>query len=265
MNRLQAEFRRLYLPAPAAGHGAATAPCDLVDTQGRVRALVLELARPADWDLLSRAWLGAQADLGLPAPAIAVSGTDGLQLWFSLVEAVDIVQAQAFLDALRQRYLANVAPHRVRLMPRPGSPADPDIPVHACPVPARQGSTDRWSVFVAQDLAPVFADSPWLDGPPSDEGQAQLLRGLHSATPAAWAAAVAQLHPPSAPPQADPTATRDTGSDTAPGAMPAAGLDPQGFLLGVMNDASVPLALRIEAAKALLPYIATAARRTGAG
>ena len=31
-------------------------------------------------------------------------------------------------------------------------------------------------------------------------------------------------------------------------------LDPKGFLLGVMNDKTVELHLRIEAAKALLPY-----------
>ena len=36
-----------------------------------------------------------QADLALPAPAIAVTGSDGVQLWFSLVQPVQPGQAQA--------------------------------------------------------------------------------------------------------------------------------------------------------------------------
>ena len=54
--------------------------------------MVLELTGPADWDVLSAVWRGVQADLELPAPAIAVSGTDGLQLWFSLEAPVPAAQ-----------------------------------------------------------------------------------------------------------------------------------------------------------------------------
>jgi hypothetical protein len=36
--------------------------------------MVLELARPAEWPPLARVWQAVQAELGLPAPAIAVSG-----------------------------------------------------------------------------------------------------------------------------------------------------------------------------------------------
>ena len=73
MTRLQTELERLYLAAPAS----------LADAQGRVRALVLEAVLPASWDRLSAVWQGVQAELELPAPAIAVSGTDGVQLWFA--------------------------------------------------------------------------------------------------------------------------------------------------------------------------------------
>ena len=100
MNRLQSELHRLYL-ADESG---------LLDEQGRVRAMVLELTGPADWDVLSAVWRGVQADLELPAPAIAVSGTDGLQLWFSLEAPVPAAQAQAFLAALCAHYLPGVAP-----------------------------------------------------------------------------------------------------------------------------------------------------------
>ncbi|RYG88656.1 MAG: hypothetical protein EON59_03725, partial [Alphaproteobacteria bacterium] len=127
MSRLQAELQRLY-----------------GDADGGVRAMVLELARPADWEVLSRVWRGVQADLQLPAPAIAVSGTDGLQLWFSLQEPVSADRAGAFLAQLRARYLAGTAPARLRAMPSAGA-----APWQAPAVPALQAGTENWSAFVA--------------------------------------------------------------------------------------------------------------------
>ena len=76
--RLAREFQRLYGPADAPAAAAGNA----------VRALVLDVARPADWRPLAAVWQGVQADLGLPAPAIVANGSDGLQLWFSLAQPV---------------------------------------------------------------------------------------------------------------------------------------------------------------------------------
>ena len=121
MNRLQTEFQRLYLPTGSDADTTDSATADLFDARtGHTRALVLALAGPADWQPLAKVWRGVQADLDLPAPAIAVSGTDALQLWFSLAEAVSLAQAQAFLERLRCHYLPDVARHRVRLLV-PGS------------------------------------------------------------------------------------------------------------------------------------------------
>ena len=230
-------------------------PPGLVDAQGETRALVLELARPADWALLAKVWQGVQLDLGLPAPAIAVSGSDGIQLWFSLVQAVGVSAAQAFLQTLRLRYLPDVVPHRVVLMPSPDASSPTGAVLHARPVPAQQAPTGHWSVFVAPDLAPVFADTPWLDSPPGDDGQANLLRGLRSITPTEWTAAGAQCLPVAGRPDAD---THNASADANPPdpVRPAwaVGTDPLQFLLSVMNDPSVSLALRIEAARVLLPY-----------
>jgi hypothetical protein len=208
--------------------------------------LVLTLARPADWPALSAVWQGVQVDLGLPAPGIAVSGLDAYQLWFSLAEPLPVPQAHAFLEALRARYLSHIAAARLGLLPIAADTQAPPAARHAAQVPAQQADVEQWSAFLAPDLAPMFAETPWLDMPPSPEGQAELLSRLRSITPPDWQTALARLQP--APAAAMPPSTAG-----APEAARTC-LDPKRFLLSVMNDDTVPLALRIEAAKALLPH-----------
>lgn len=276
MNRLPTELHRLY--APPAPNDPAPAPeqANLVNAHGQVRAMVLELGRPADWAPLAKVWHGVQAELDLPAPAIAVSGVDGYQLWFSLAEPLPAAQALAFLESLRAHFLADIKPHRISLMPALDA-ASAQSARHARPVPAQQASSGRWSAFVAPDLAPVFADEPWLDLPPNPDGQAALLSRLKSIVAADFQRAVDTLRPalPTAravdPPQLSaPTATAAHAALAAPAARAdraVAGLGlantpaapagawrtPQDFLLDVMNDDRVALGQRIEAAKALLP------------
>jgi hypothetical protein len=227
--RLAGELRRLYGPADAAPAGRATG----------TRALVLEVARPAEWRPLSAVWKGVQADLGLPAPAIAANGSDGLQLWFSLAEPLDPTRARAFLDGLRKRYLADLPMHRVALLATPVPPQGP----------AASNTEGHWSAFVAADLAPIFEESPWLDLPPGDEGQADLLSRVGSIDPASFVAAAALLQAPPATQAAAAAATSAPAPSKA-----VAHPDALRFLLKVMNDEAAPLARRIKAAKALLPY-----------
>ncbi len=278
MGRLANELRRLYLPDHAHAHGQAGTPPrsgDLVDARGRVRALVLELARPADWAPLAAVWAGVQGDLGLPAPAIAVNGSDGLQLWFSLAEPVDVAPAQAFLEGLRRRYLHELPAARVGLLPAVDAATAAAALRLAPPVPAPQPDTGCWSAFVAQDLAPLFAETPWLDTPPGDDGQAALLARLQSIPPALFDAVLMHLQPaasvPAPVPESAPAAAPGEGLATPatgpadPDAWPlepalraadtphAAAAEARRFLLSVLRDASAPLALRIEAARALLP------------
>ena len=254
MNRLQSELRRLYLPH-SVDPGADAEASGLIDPEGRVRAMVLEVSRPASWDVLSKVWRGVQVDLELPAPAIAVSGTDGLQLWFSLSDPIAIAQAHAFLESLRSRFLADVATKRLRLMPAVDASA-PRQALHARLVPAEQDQTGNWSAFVAPDLAPVFADTPWLDISPSNDGQADLLSRLESIKPSAFEAALESLRPATTQPTGVTRETLSIDADRMPD-QPAASVgshEAKRFLLQVMNDETVALALRIEAAKALLPY-----------
>ena len=263
MNKLHSELHRLYAPQlPGIRISSPENPEDicLIDAEGWVRAMVLELARPAAWEPLAAVWQGVQIDLDLPAPAIAVSGTDGYQLWFSLAQPVPVVQAAAFLESLRRRYLGDIEPRRLGLLPALDA-ASPLQARHARPVPSEQGTSGRWSAFVAPDLAPVFAAEPWIDIPPSPEGQSKLLSRLHSVQAADFALALERLRPAALPAQALPAPEPAERAAAALDSIipvqvqaPAGGwLDPKRFLLDVMNNESVALGLRIEAAKALLP------------
>ena len=253
MTRLQTEYQRLYLP-PGTGADSADAP-GLIGADGRVRALVLALSRPADWDALSPLWRGVQSDLELPAPAIAVNGVDAFELWFSLAEPVPVAEAAAFLQGLRLRYLADVKPARLRLWPDAAAPTASPGPAR---IPALQPATGRWSAFVAPDLPAVFGDDPSLDFQPVDDAQAEQLSRLASIPPDAWQAALAQLQPVApvaslaavAPAALSPPAS---SAVTAHAALQGPYQDPRRFLLDVMNDPTVALVLRIDAAKALLP------------
>ena len=252
--RLQAEYRRLF-DLPDARAESDPARLRLVDTDGRVRTLVLGLRRPADWAVLSAVWRGVQADLDLPAPAIAVNGVDAFELWFSLENPVPGGQAKAFLQGLWQRYLADVLPERVQQRPwlDASDRLDANASVLDTPrIPAEQADAGAWSAFVAPDLAAVFEDEPVLDVPPGEEAQAELLSHLASIKPGAWAAALAQLLPLA--PTQEPFEPRPTERSVSRLANTGRFADPRDFLHEVMNDASVSLALRVEAAKALLAH-----------
>jgi hypothetical protein len=256
---MQAELDRLYLARELNTQNPHGAEPGLVAPDGTVRAMVLELARPADWTLLSTLWRGVQTDLELPAPAIAVSGIDGYQLWFSLAEPASVAQASAFLEALRLHYLSLVAPERIAMMPsvdatRPGKIRQ------ALLVPALQPATGRWSAFVAPDLAAIFSEEPWLDLPPNPDAQAKVLSRLECIQPDVFQAALEQLSPAIRAEDAPIASVAEARIDNQAtleintSALQETSLDPKAFLLGVMNDTSLELHLRIEAAKALLPH-----------
>lgn len=230
MHRLQAELQRLF--------GAADARHAKDD---ETRAAVLGVGRPEGWSALSAVWRGVQAELALPAPAIAVDGTDAVQLWFALAMPRPVAQVRSFLEGLRRRYLADVPMARVSL--EAGLPA---FATEALP-PTAVGP-ERWSAFLAPDLVPMFADEPWLDMPPSPDGQAELLARLQGIAPIDFDRVCRELEAAAPAVVAGPAAVASPAGAQGPRTD-----DPRAFLLAVMNDASAPLHLRIEAAKALLP------------
>lgn len=288
MSRLQVEFDRLYAPVLAdrpnidGAEGVEAAAAGLLSPANEVRALVLDIGRPVNWELVAPLWRGVQEDLDMPVPAVAISGAQSFQLWFSLAQAIPAAQGHIFLEALRRRYLPEVPASRVEAYPR-ASGGNTVAWVHAPVVPLLV-HPDQWSAFVAPGLAPVFAETPWLDFPPNEDGQADLLRGLTSVSAATWLDAQARLKLDASGKTALPVlpALQAAGGSpvlpvgqaplTSPGTLSTLGTpagtpagtnlmqDPRSFLLQVMNDERVALPLRIEAAKALLPY--TAERRT---
>ena len=213
---------------------------------GLVRTLVLGLRAPADWPSLSVVWRGVQADLSLPAPAIAVNGVDAYELWFSLAEPVPLAQAAAFLEGLRRRYLPGAKPARVRVCPSPGAQG---VPQTTPLIPAAQGDSGNWAAFVAPDLAAVFGDEPVLDLAPGEDAQAELLCRLSSIRPIDFEMALTALQAV-APVQLPVPTVSSRKASTKP--VQGHQDDARQFLIGVMNDAAVPIASRIEAAKALL-------------
>ena len=260
MNRLQTELHRLYLAHTHQSERAdhACTDLDLVDENGRVRAMVLEVAQAAGCDWMPTLWQGIQEDLNLPAPAVAVSGGMGYQVWFSLAESVPVAQTLYFLESLRLRYLGQVALRHISMKPVVDATA-PRQAVHAKLVPAPQVDTGRWSAYVAPGLASMFADEPWLDVPPGLDAQANLLSGVKSINTADFHRALHQLQPtlaPTATKQGSANADTVMANNQPPSTKQApvqTGCDPKEFLLSVMNDPAVELHLRIEAAKALLP------------
>jgi hypothetical protein len=234
MSRFNAEFSRLYL-APEQGR--------LLAKDGNVKAMVLELARPADWTALSTLWHGAQHDLELPAAAIAVS------------EPVSATHAADFLTALQSKYLSAIPAKRIGVYPSPASVATGNA-VHARAVPAVQEGTANWSAFVSPDLASVFGEEPWLDIPPNQDQQADILSRIKSMTLSQFHDVLSLLGAArnQVAPLAESAARERPENSAAPSRQGPGTMGPREFLTMVMNDPAAGLHDRIEAAKALLPY-----------
>lgn len=248
--RLVAELRRLYVrsatadvdPLPhalAAGESLRLSP---LTADGRVAWMVVGVEGEGAWEAVAALYEGVLGDLALVPPAMAVSGDAGYRLWFPLVEPIPVAQAEAFLLGLADRYLASLPPARRVLCPL-GDVRD--VPV----VPAPHPVTGKWSAFIDPGLGGMLADEPWLDMAPNPEKQADILAGFELIKPAAFVQALARLGPAQAaaspaPVASPPLPSRPVGGEAADEACR--------FLLTVMNDPTVDMALRIEAAKALL-------------
>lgn len=167
MQKLAAELNRLYL-----ANGA-----DLVTPNGRTRAIALVFNRLPDdgesghWERLCNVANALQTELGLPAPAVSISGSNAFGLWLSLEAPVPVAQAKEFAE-LSGGNASGVA------MPLP---------------PYENQATGKWAAFIHPGLGASFAGDEGLDVQPPEAGQVALLEGLQSVTETQFAQALDQL------------------------------------------------------------------------
>ena len=181
MQKLISELTRLYLPAgahlPAVWDqhlaGATTLPVRLVTADGFTRAIPIafdkapDSAETAHWTLLCEVANALQADLGLPAPAVSISGSHGFVLWLSLEVAAPAAQVRAFLALLGKAYF-------------PGMPLDlASIDAAELP-PCLNRRTGKWAAFINPGLGASFSEECGLEMAPPLAGQAALLDGVRS-------------------------------------------------------------------------------------
>ncbi|MBS1145129.1 MAG: hypothetical protein H6R14_2535 [Proteobacteria bacterium] len=229
MSRLQSEFQRLF-------RLTADGDIALTDSHGRVSTLAIRIVRGRDWPSVATLLDDLRESLGLPLPAVSVDAKTGFLLWFPLAEPVAADAAARFLAALCRRYLGDIADFDIALLPG----ADAQLPR----IPALSPDNERWSAFIDPTMGAMFVEEGGLDFEPNPDRQADLLAAVKPITSADFIRALATL-------------TADEAASGAPVKHASSAVighfaDPREFLQAVMNDPSVPLALRIEAAKALL-------------
>jgi hypothetical protein len=182
MHKLISELIRLYLPPGAVPADVpeqhildqVTRTISLATEAGLTRALVIPFEKSGDgeegqhWSRLCAVANAMQAELGFPAPAVSVSGSNGYRLWLSLESPVPVSQAQEFLQLLRRAYF-----------PEAELAADAAVASVELP-PCLNQDTGKWAAFIHPGMGASFADEPGLEMAPPLAGQAAFLEGLQS-------------------------------------------------------------------------------------
>ncbi|HWW68392.1 MAG TPA: hypothetical protein VN089_00470 [Duganella sp.] len=179
MRKLIAELRRLYLlndrrydDAGLEKHlrGEHTMRVDLAG-DGLARALVIEFRRlPNDghWSQLCETANALQTELGLPAPAVSVSGGDSYGLWLSLETPAPAAQLRQLKALLHQAYFAQ---------------QDIDLDHTSVELPpCLHQAGGLWAAFINPGMGASFADDLGLDMPPPVGAQTSFLEGLRGIT-----------------------------------------------------------------------------------
>ena len=196
MQKIISELTRLYLPAGAvsphalARHvlGDITLAIDLATGDGLVRAIVIPFPAMAHhgepalhWTRLCATANALQAELGLPAPVVSISGADGYALWLSLETPIPIAQAHDFMRLLRQAYFPDME------MRADAASATVELP------PCQNLRTGKWAAFIHPGMGAAFADDSGLEMAPPLAGQAAFLEGAQSISEAQFQHALAML------------------------------------------------------------------------
>lgn len=169
MQKLNAELSRLYLAAE----------------DGGTRSIALAFRKlPGDeeaghWERLCSVANALQSGLGLPAPAVSISGEGSYGLWLSLATPVAPAQAREFAELLCRAYCPELQ----------SAGTAPELP------PRLNQGSGKWSAFIHPGMGASFAGDEGLEVPPPEAGQVALLEGLESISAAQFAQALEQLRP----------------------------------------------------------------------
>lgn len=178
--------------------GEKTVALNLVNAEGLTRCMVLDFDGVAHghgsehWAALCKVANGLQADLGLPAPAVSISGRKGWGLWLSLADPVPVGQAQQFLHLLRKKYLADLPKGEIDLRPDTNKPTSAAQAVAKLP-PCLHRASGKWASFITPEGGEAFIAEPWLDVPPAMDKQAALLADVQSLTTLQFMQALTKL------------------------------------------------------------------------
>ena len=181
MQELIAQLLRLYLPVLPEGaplpegleqhlEGSVTHTFDLA-RDGAVRAIVIPFDigdgdGAGQWERLCAVANALQGELGLPAPAVSISGGSGFALWLSFDVPVPVATAREFVDLLCAAYCPEAG------VPDRGVTAPVALP------PCRNAASGKWAAFIHPGMGASFADEPALEMAPPSAAQAAFLQGL---------------------------------------------------------------------------------------
>ena len=164
--------------------GAETVALNLVNAEGLCRVLALDFDGAAhgqvarDWRLLRAITDHIAGELGLPVPAVSVSGRKGFGLWWGLAEPVPAGQAQSFLRLFRRAYLSEVPGDELDLRPDTDNPTKAAQAVAKLPPCLHRGS-GKWAGFLpAERLKEEEAPKPWFEERPELAMQAAILAAV---------------------------------------------------------------------------------------
>lgn len=178
--------------------GTKTVALNLVSEAGLSRAMVLDFDGVAHgkgqlhWDKLAEVANKMQTELGLPAPAVAVSGRKGWGLWLSLEQPVPVGQAQQFLHMIRKAYLSDIPKDELDLRPDTDKPTKAAQAVAKLP-PCLHRASGLWAAFINPGMGASFIEEAGLTSAPPMSKQAELLADLQSITPMQFMQALVKL------------------------------------------------------------------------
>jgi len=192
MQKLNVELDRLYLAG----------------AEGGTRSIALAFKKlPGDgeaghWERLCSLANTLQSELGLPAPAVSISGSGSYGLWISLAKPIAPPQVLEFTELLYRVYCPEQA--------GAGANATPELP------PQMNQVSGKWSAFIHPGMGASFAGDEGLEVQPPEAGQVALLEGLESITPSQFGQALDRLRKAAGASAPQAAATAPTPARAAP-------------------------------------------------